>query len=104
MVPTNKTQCYIVMGEDGFNPVTRWWEPGEDMLFDDNVYHHVHNLAPERRVILLIDVNRVYDSVWINMLNWAALKFVAFNPEITDYVERQEHFHKTGQLDLAPPI
>jgi aspartyl/asparaginyl beta-hydroxylase (cupin superfamily) len=89
---------------DGASATTRYWEAGKDLLFDDNKFHHVHNLTPQRRVILLVDVVRDYESVFINFLNHLALRFVAFNPAITDFVGRQERFHKEGVLENAPPL
>lgn len=52
-VPRERERCVMDVG-----PVTRSWEEGRALVFDDTYPHAVRNDTPQERVVLLVDFRR----------------------------------------------
>lgn len=55
------------------------WQDGKDFLFDDCFLHEVRNNTAQPRVILLVDVPRVFKSPLVNWVNRLVLKLSCFH-------------------------
>jgi aspartyl/asparaginyl beta-hydroxylase (cupin superfamily) len=92
-VPKNYTQVFLIV--DGEK---RSWEPNGDLLFEDVTLHSAENNTPERRVILLVDIPRIYPKMWLNAVNWLLLFAGSFNSESKEIVRRANNAFDRAQL------
>ena len=75
VVPEDRDNCWIRIGDEYVN-----WKQGDCLVFDDTFDHEVRNNTSERRVVLLIDVDRPMRS-WgrlINCLFLAGIRWTAY--------------------------
>ena len=52
-MPSDRTNCYIIVDGQRYE-----WEEGRSFVFDDALYHEVHNATSEIRVALFVDFYR----------------------------------------------
>ena len=53
---------------------------GEDIIFDDVVWHSVRNDNNARRISLFLDVRRWFNNTFVDALNGFVLWGVTYNP------------------------
>jgi beta-hydroxylase len=83
-IPQPNTQCGITV--DG---ITRHWQEGESMFFDDTYIHEALNDSDEIRVVLFMDILRPLRFPG-NVLNDALLNLIKRSSFIQDAKENQE--------------
>jgi len=62
IVPEKKESCTI-----NVNNITKFWEEGKDIFFDDTYLHSVHNNTEEQRVVLFLDVQKDFNNYIKNL-------------------------------------
>jgi beta-hydroxylase len=69
VIPNNDTnknddKAYIICGGEKYV-----WKEKEGIVFDDMFLHYVKNPTNKTRVILYIDIKRIFDSTFLNFIN-----------------------------------
>ena len=74
VVPEDRANCYIRVDTENCH-----WEQGKCLVFDDTYDHEVFNDTPDRRVVLLLDVDRpmrfwgrVINKAFMTVIRWTA--------------------------------
>ena len=78
----NKT-CYIK-----FDEKFRIWQEGKDLLLDETYWHYIHNSTDEPSVILMLDIKRNFNNIFIDKLNNFILYISKFNITVTNIVNK----------------
>jgi beta-hydroxylase len=83
IVPKEKEQCFITI-KTPKDDHTRFWEIGEDMMFDDTFDHFVENNTDEQRVVLFLDIQKDFNNSFINALVDLFFYLLESNVTVTD--------------------
>ena len=74
IVPKDQPKCYIRVDTQNCH-----WEEGKTLVFDDTYDHEVFNDTPDRRVVLLLDVDRpmrfwgrIINKIFMTGIRWTA--------------------------------
>ena len=95
IVPTQREQCRIRIGEDMCT-----WEEGKSLIFDDSYDHEVWNETDEQRVVLFVDFVRP-TKFPINIINRTLLKLAVFMPFIKEAKENTRKWSERFYGDQA---
>jgi aspartyl/asparaginyl beta-hydroxylase (cupin superfamily) len=76
-IPKNHMNCFISVNKKKY-----YWENGKDVMFNDMLEHYVENNTDESRIILLLDIKKDFNNIFINALNTFLLYFTQFNDTI----------------------
>ena len=84
ITPKDKKSKISVGGE------IRYWEEGKALLFDDTYPHEVWNDSDEKRVVLLLDIERPLPYKWLQKLNRTTLRLIKKTDFIQEAVEKAQ--------------
>lgn len=83
----NAKKCTITI-ENSDQSITKYWECGKDLLFDDTYIHSVHNNTNETRIILFLDVYKEFSHSFYNNLNKIFMHSAQYHPTIEKIVSQ----------------
>jgi aspartyl/asparaginyl beta-hydroxylase (cupin superfamily) len=86
ITPKDNTNCILVV-----NNIIYQWKEGEDVMFDDTFTHSVINSSNETRVVLLLDIQKEFNNLFLNSLNKLVLYLSQFNDTVKDFVDNVNH-------------
>ncbi len=92
IIPKDLANCFIAVEGQ-----RRTWLDGQDLIFDDNMWHSVENNTPERRVVLFVDFRRDYGNFFTNGINWIATRLGGFNHKTKDIIRLQNLYHEAHE-------
>ena len=78
IVPEDRENCWIRIDDQRVS-----WREGGCLVFDDTFDHEVRNDTPDRRVVLLLDVDRPM-RLWGRVVNWAFMKGIRWTAYVQD--------------------
>lgn len=78
IVPEDRANCYIRVENENCH-----WEQGKCLVFDDTYDHEVFNDTPDRRVVLLFDVDRPM-RFWGRAINKAFMAGIRWTAYVQD--------------------
>ena len=81
--PFDPDNCYIIVGKYKYV-----WRAGEDMIFDDMFLHFAQNNTQTTRVVLILDILRDFDNVFISFLNRAFVRISDYNQTKREIINR----------------
>lgn len=109
IVPKDRPNCYIRV-----DTTNCYWEEGKTLVFDDTYDHEVFNDTPDRRVVLLLDVDRpmrfwgrVINKAFMTGIRWTAYvqdakkNMLSHEDKLEAAVARADGLHIDG--DEPPP-
>jgi beta-hydroxylase len=79
IIPKDKEQCSITINNE-----KRFWEEGNDIMFDDTFEHFVENNTNEQRVVLFLDIQKKYNNIFLDMFNDIFFYLGSFNVTVKD--------------------
>ena len=92
-------KCRSIMSK----PLIHRYETGKDILFDDTVWHFIHNNASSRRVALWVDVVRTdLNLIQRSVLRIFMILATYLNDEVTDTVRLVNSVQYQHEQHLAP--
>lgn len=77
-VPEDRENCWIRIDQEKVS-----WRQGDCLVFDDTFDHEVRNDTPERRVVLLLDVDRPM-RFWGRLVNTVFLRGIRWTAYVQD--------------------
>jgi len=89
IVPTDKNNCFLMINSNKYI-----WGEGDDILFDDTLWHSVENNTNDTRVVLFLDIRRTFDDPIISILNQMILYFGKFNTTVDTIVDNTNNASK----------
>ncbi|MGZ0189292.1 MAG: aspartyl/asparaginyl beta-hydroxylase domain-containing protein [Alphaproteobacteria bacterium] len=94
VVPEDRENCWIRVGEERVS-----WRQGDCLVFDDTFDHEVQNDTPDRRVVLLIDVDRPM-RFWGRLINKGFMAGIRW----TAYVQDAKKNMQTAEQRLEAAV
>jgi len=83
----NNRECFIVV--DGTKYI---WKEGEDVLFDDCYEHYVENNTNTIRVVLFLDIEKEFETIFLKYINKICLHCLKYNINIKkEYITKINH-------------
>jgi beta-hydroxylase len=83
ITPKDGTHCLLTV-----NGINYRWKEGEDIIFDDTFIHSVINGSNESRVVLLLDIQKELNNLFLNSLNTIFLYLSQFNETVGHLVKK----------------
>jgi beta-hydroxylase len=74
--------CFIKV-----NGKNHYWEEGLDTYFDDTYIHSAENNTYTTRVVLLLDIKKKFDNVFLDAINDILLNYSKYNSTVLNIVE-----------------
>jgi beta-hydroxylase len=81
IVPKDFNNCYIEV-----NNIKKHWQEGQDIYFDDTIYHMVANNTNESRVVLVLDIPSKFTNTLVNYFNKLMVSISKFNINVDTIV------------------
>jgi aspartyl/asparaginyl beta-hydroxylase (cupin superfamily) len=72
-------ECYLHVSGQRY-----YWQNGHDVLFDESNVHGAVNNSDKPRMVLLIDIERPYCSIWRTISNKIIVYFMSLLPSTTN--------------------
>ena len=69
------------------------YHEGQDLMFDDMMFHSVENNTPERRVVLFVDFAKPYANLFVRALNSFFSHLGRYSVQVVDLIKKQNDFH-----------
>ena len=64
-----------------------FWKEGTDIIFDDTYLHTAENNTDTSRVVLILDIKKKYDNIFLDFINDIFLYFSKYNSTVIDIVK-----------------
>jgi ornithine lipid ester-linked acyl 2-hydroxylase len=87
IVPKDNINCKLVVNNKPY-----WWKEGEDLMFDDTIVHYVVNNTDEMRVVIMLDIQRDFHNIVLDLLNTIIIYCMRFNPTIRDIIKNTNKY------------
>lgn len=83
LTPMDTEKCKIVI-----NNIPYKWSEGQDVMFNDTYEHWVRNDTDETRVVLILDIKKKFNNIFLNILNDFILTLSKYNNTVKEIVRR----------------
>lgn len=86
-IPQDSDNCFIVINNKKIS-----WKINEDIMFDDMFNHYVQNNTNEERLVLFLDIRKIFNNFIIDFINILAIQYIKTNDSVQETLFNIDNF------------